>query len=329
MPDRNNHVIVTGGAGCIGSELCHALIDRGEAVTVIDNLSSGKREHISGLLDHPQFRFIEGDLLDPATLEAAMPGAGFVYHLAANPDVKFTLGDATEKDLQQNTIVTHRVLDSMRLHGVKKLAFSSSSAVYGLSPAFPIPESAPNLHPISLYGATKLSCEAMISAFGHLFEMQCWIFRFSNIIGKKVRAKGRTVISDFIHRLSEDPSTLHILGNGNQAKSYMLADECIESMLHVIEHTDAPLNVYNLGCDDWITVRRIAEMVTSTMGLSGARLTFTNTEGGWPGDVPRFRLDVSALNALGWKARHTSEEAVAFAIQAILSSREAEVAACK
>jgi len=311
-------VLVTGGAGCIGSDLVHALLLRGEEVIAVDNLSSGKAEHISPFADQKGFQFVEGDLLDPSLLDSLLPGVEFVYHLAANPDVKFTPGDRTDKDLRQNTIATYNVLEAMRKNGVRKLAFSSTSAVYGVSPVQPIPESVFFPNPISLYGATKLACEAEISAFQHLFDMQCWIFRFANIVGAKARKVGRTVISDFVNRLLENPRKLLILGNGLQSKSYLLSEECVDAMLYVVDHAEAPLNIYNLGCDDSLSVNRIAEMVVAAMGLRDVTFEYTGTEGGWPGDVPRFRLDVTALNKLGWKARHTSEQAVGSAINSML-----------
>src|SRR3954451_5329461 len=260
-------ILVTGGAGCIGSDLVAALLQRGEEVIAVDNLSSGKVEHISPFVDHKGFRFVEGDLLDSELLDPLLPGVNIVYHLAANPDVKFTPGDRTDKDLQQNTIATYNVLEAMRRNSVRKLAFSSTSAVYGISPIQPIPESAFFPNPISLYGATKLACEAEISAFQNLFNMQCWIFRFANIVGAKARKVGRTVISDFINRLMENPRKLLILGNGLQAKSYLLSEECVGAMLFVVDHATAPLNVHNLGCEDSLSVNRIAEMVVEAMGL--------------------------------------------------------------
>jgi UDP-glucose 4-epimerase len=314
--------LVTGGAGCIGSELAAALLDRGGQVTVVDNLSSGKLEHIAGLFRRPGFRFIEGDLLDTATLDMAFATAGdavdIVYHLAANPDVKFVPGDPTDKDLQQNTICTYNVLESMRRHGVRRLAFSSTSAIYGICERQPIAEDQ-SPHPISLYGATTLSCDAMIGAFQHLFGMDCWIFRFANVVGPKVRKRGGTVIGDFIARLHRDPTRLKVLGNGRQAKSYLLAEECVEAMLFAVENAPRGLQIFNLGCDDSLSVTRIAEMVAGAMGLSGVRYEYTGGEGGWLGDVPRFRLDVGAINRLGWHARYNSEEAVALAIDAILA----------
>jgi UDP-glucose 4-epimerase len=311
-------ILVTGGAGCIGSDLVDALLLRGDEVIAVDNLSSGKVEHILPFADRAGFRFVEGDLLDSGLLDPLLPGVDIIYHLAANPDVKFTPGDRTDKDLQQNTIATYNVLEAARRNSVRKLAFSSTSAIYGISPIQPIPESAFLPNPISLYGATKLACEAQISAFQHLFDMQCWIFRFANIVGSKTRKVGRTVISDFVNRLLENPRKLLILGNGLQAKSYLLSQECVEAMLYVVDHAPAPLNIYNLGCEDSLSVNRIAEMVVEAMDLKDVAFEYTGTEGGWPGDVPRFRLDVAALNRLGWKARYTSEQAVGSAIRSML-----------
>lgn len=317
----NQRILVTGGAGCIGSELAQALVELGHEVTVIDNLSSGKEEHIAGLLTHPRFRFVPGDLLDLDALESVVVGQDMVYHLAANPDVKFVPGDPTDKDLKQNTICTYHVLESMRRQGVRRLAFSSTSAVYGPSECQPIPEDNPT-RPISLYGATKLGCEGMIGAFQHLFDMDCWIFRFANIVGSKVRKKGGTVVGDFINRLRQDATSLRILGNGRQAKSYLLSEECVAAMRFVVENAPHGLQIFNLGCDDGLPVHRIADMVTEAMGLNNVRYEFTGGVGGWPGDVPRFRLDVRKINQLGWRAQHNSEQAVWQAIQSVLAEAE-------
>lgn len=311
------HVLITGGAGCIGSVLAERLFEMGDRVRVLDNLSSGKREHLAALAGKPGFEFLEGDLLWPNSVQQAVKGVDMVYHLAANPDIKFSPGDPTDKDLQQNTIATHNLLEAMRVAGVKRLAFSSSSAVYGISERFPTSETDP-ARPISLYGATKLSCEALISAFQNLFGMECWIFRFANIVGDRVRAKGRTVIGDFIHKLRDNPAELEILGDGRQAKSYLHVDECVDAMIHAVAHARGGLRVFNLGCGDNLSVRRIADLVALAMGIDGVRYRFTGGEGGWPGDVPRFQLDVSAIAATGWRASRNSEQAVSAAIEACL-----------
>jgi len=310
--------VVTGGAGCIGSDLVGRLLDRGDAVTVLDNLSSGKLEHIQPFLGRADFRFVDADLLDFAAVLSAVAGVDIVYHFAANPDVKYAEGDPTDKDLRQNTVGTYHVLESMRQGGVPRLAFASTSAVYGLSERQPIPEDHA-CRPISLYGATKASCEAMCGAFHALFDMDCWIFRFANIVGPKLRKVGRTVIGDFIIKLRHDPSRLQILGNGLQAKSYLLSDECVDAMLFAIDHAPSGLRIFNVGCSDSVSVSRIADMVAGALGLRDVSHEFTGGEGGWPGDVPHFVLDVSAINRLGWKARHTSEQAIAIAIQCTLN----------
>ncbi len=313
--------LVTGGAGCIGSDLAAALLDRGDEVVILDNFSSGRREHVEPLLRRPGCRLVEADLLDVPALRGALDGVGIVWHLAANPDVKYTPGDPTDKDLEQNTIATYNVLEAARLARVRQFVFASTSAVYGIQDHLPIREDAPP-RPISLYGATKLAGEGLISSFSHLFGIRTCVFRFANIVGSKVRKKGRTVIGDFIHRLRDDPSRLRILGNGQQAKSYLLSQECIEGMLFAVERAPELHSVFNLSGDDLIAVNRIADLVVQAMGLDLVSYEYTGGEGGWPGDVPRFRLDPSLINELGWKAECNSEQSVVEAIRATLERLE-------
>jgi UDP-glucose 4-epimerase len=311
-------VLVTGGAGCIGSDLVAMLASNGHEVRILDNLSSGRRRHLTPLLDLPHVEFTEGDLLDWPTVDRALSDVEFVHHLAANPDIKFDVDEPTDKDLRQNVLATYHVLEAMRKRGVRRIAFTSTSAVYGRSSVLPIPEDLALPRPISLYGASKLACEHLLSAFQNLFEFECWIFRLANIVGPKVRKRGRTVLADFISRLFKDPERLVILGDGTQQKSYLLTSECVDAMLHCIEHARESFNIFNVGGDDWISVSRIAELVVEAMGLPNVRFEYTGGDGGWPGDVSRFRLDVSRVNALGWRACHNSEEAIRQTIKDLL-----------
>lgn len=308
--------LVTGGAGCIGSELVKELLKRGYTVTVLDNLSSGKSEHIEEFAQ--KVEFVEGDLLDLHVLDSTMSGKDIVFHLAANPDIKFISGDRTDKDLQQNTISTYNILDAMRKHGVKKIIFSSSSVVYGKADKMPTPEDYGPLQPTSLYGASKLACEGLISAYCHMFGMQGWIFRFANIVGDKSRKKGRTVISDFIFKLKQNPAELEILGDGKQSKSYLLVDDCVAGMLFALEHSNDTVNIFNLSTTDAIDVDQIASVITEEMGLTNVEFKHAGSSGGWPGDITIFLLDVSKMKKLGWAAKRSSEEAVREAARRML-----------
>ena len=310
--------LVTGGAGCIGSALCEALLAGGRDVVAVDNLSTGKFEHVRHLLTHPRFRFCQGDILDRAVLDAELHDVSMVYHLAANSNISTTQGGQHDANLEQNTIATYGLLEALHRHAIRKLAFASSSAIYGMPRRLPIPEDEPP-RPISLYGATKLGCEGLLSAFQHLHGIQTWIFRFANVVGGRFRRSGRTVISDFIYKLRESPRRLQILGDGRQTKSYLHIDDCIDALLHLVEHAAQPLNVLNVGSADALSVQRIAELVVQTMGLQDVKFEYTGTRQGWPGDVPNVQLDVRAATHLGWQARRNSAEAVAAAIEATLT----------
>jgi UDP-glucose 4-epimerase len=310
--------LVTGGAGCIGSDLVKALLDRGHEVVVLDNFSSGKEEHIAAFRDHPRCSVIEGDLLNLDLVSSALDNVEMVYHLAANPHIKFAPGVATDRDLRNNVLATHQLLEAMRLKKVSRIAFTSSSAVYGIPARLPVKEDDFFPRPVSLYGATKLACEALLSAFSNLFGMQCWVFRLANIVGPKIRKIGRTVISDFVYKLRKDCTRLVILGDGCQSKSYLTTEECVQAILFVVERAQDEFTVLNVGGRGTVTVTRIAEMVAGMMGLKNVKFIYTGGERGWPGDVPRCELDVTALERLGWKARWDSEESVTRAIREML-----------
>ena len=301
---RHMH-LVTGGAGFIGSHLVDRLVSKGEKVRVIDNLSSGRidfiEEHIGDSVE-----LVVVDLLDLDKLTDAMEGITTVHHLAANPDIR--LGTkVTDTDLKQGTIATYNVLESMRKNDVRRISFSSSSAVYGEVETMPTPESYGPTLPISLYGASKLASESLISAWAGTFGATAWIHRFANIVGPRGT---HGVIYDFIHKLRGDKGVLEVLGNGLQEKSYMDVEDTVNGMLHVIDSSDEGVALYNLGTDETVSVSRIAEIVVEASGLEGVDIRYTGGDRGWPGDVPRTWLDVGRLDSLGFEAKRSSEEAV-------------------
>lgn len=305
---------VTGGAGFIGSQIVDRLIAERGSVTVYDNLSSGRHEFLSQHDNNPNFKMIKGDLLDFERLKGSIKNHDFVFHVAANPDIRYGTTN-TKVDIEQGTIATYNVLEAMRQCNIKKIVFTSSSVVYGEAKVVPTPENYGPLMPISLYGASKLAAEALVSAFCNSFDMHAWIFRFANIIGKRGT---HGVIVDFIEKLKKDRTRLEILGNGMQSKSYLLVDECIDAIMHAIKHSNERVNIFNLACDDQVRVSRIAEILVEELGLADVKLVYTGGERGWVGDVPRFLLSTQKINRLGWKAQHNSEEAVRTAVKTLI-----------
>ena len=307
---------VTGGAGFIGSHLVDRLMAEGAEVTVYDNLSSGKKEFIEHHIGKTNFHFIKADLLDFDALKKAMKGHEIIWHLAANTDIPRG-NKITDLDLKNCTVATRNVLEAMKQLGVSKILFSSSGTVYGDAPAVSFCEAFGPLLPISLYGAGKLACEGLISAYCHLFDMQAWIFRFGNVVGARM---GHGVIYDFIHKLKRNPQELEILGDGNQEKNFFLVEECLDGMLFALRHSDKQCDVFNLGCKSTVKVNAIARIVVGEMGLNGVRFRYTGGKRGWPGDVPVVIYDVSKMKGLGWEARHTSTEAVRIAAKRLIES---------
>jgi UDP-glucose 4-epimerase len=305
---------LTGGAGFIGSHMVDRLLAEGKAVTVYDNLSSGRRERIEHNIGQLGFTFIEADLLDVPKLKEAMAGHDLVIHLGANTDIPGGNQDV-RLDLENCTIATHNVLDAMRATGIRRLLFASSSAVYGEAPVIPTPEDVGPLLPISLYGAAKLACETLISAYCHIFDMQAWMFRFANVVGGRM---GHGVIYDFIHKLKRNSAELEILGDGQQEKPFFPVEDCIDGMFCAFHNSDAWCDVFNLGCSSSSKISRVAEIVVEEMGLSGVRFRYTGGRRGWVGDVPQVGLNVSKMKKLGWEARHTSDEAVRIAARRLL-----------
>lgn len=305
---------VTGGAGFIGSRLVEKLLGRKHSVTVYDNLSSGKKAFIEEHLQNKKFKFIQADLLDLKKLKKSIKGADFVFHLAANPDIRHGI-KYTDTDLKQNTIVTYNVLEAMRCAGIKKIAFSSSSVVYGEPTIIPTPEDYGPLVPVSLYGASKLACEGLITAYAHTFDMRAWIFRLANVVGRR---STHGIIVDFINKLKKNPKELEILGNGRQNKSFLSAGECIEGILYGVTHSRERVNIFNLGGRDQINATKIARILVEESGLKEVRFRYTGGKRGWKGDVSVMNLAVDKMKRLGWEAKKGSEEAVRSAIRSLV-----------
>jgi len=308
--------VVTGGAGFIGSHLVDTLVAQGNEVLVIDSLCAGNRATISRHIDSCKVRFLQKDLLDNGWQEA-IQGADRLFHLAADPDVRQSAINP-EPALQNNIMATCRVLEAMRLHDVPEIVFTSTSTVYGDAKIIPTPESYTPLEPISVYGASKLACEALISAYCHSFGMKSWIFRFANIIGSR---GGHGVINDFIGKLERNPAELEILGDGKQTKSYLEVHECVAAMLFAVGHATETVNTFNIVSEDWIDVRSIAEIVKDEMHLPETQFRFTGGERGWVGDVPKMQLAVDKIKKLRWKPQTGSRESVRIAVRAMLAER--------
>jgi UDP-glucose 4-epimerase len=308
------NILVTGGAGFIGSHLCDLLLEKKNRVVVIDNLILGKIENISHLLNRDNFTFIEEDLLDKNILQKIFNDESFdmVYHLAANSDIQKGSYDPTV-DYNYTFNTTFNILQCMCEFNVKKLFFSSTSAIYGETYE-QLSEDYGPLQPVSNYGAAKLASEAFISAFSSTYHIQTWITRFPNVVGERFT---HGVIYDFIHKLQGNPKVLTVLGNGEQIKPYLYVRDLIEGIQFVCENTNERFNVYNLGPESRTTVKEIAQMVIEEMGLD-AKIQYTGGDRGWVGDVPEFKYNLTKIHTLGWHATHSSNEAVRVAIQKAL-----------
>ncbi|WP_144924957.1 NAD-dependent epimerase/dehydratase family protein [Halorubrum salsamenti] len=294
----DSSVLVTGGAGLVGSHLAARLRDRGATVRVADDLSKGDRERVPSGVE-----FVRADLTDPDDVaEAVTDDLDIVFHFAAYTDTNY--GDDREL-FEANTAMTYNVLDRMHEVGVDRLAFTSSSTVYGEAPR-PTPEDYGPLEPISIYGSSKLADEALISTHAHSYGVRSWVFRFANIVGPHQRGN---VIPDFIQKLDDDPSELEILGDGRQEKSYMHVSECVDAIQHVVEHADDDLNVYNLGTRTTTSVTDIADIVSDELGVD-PEYAYTGGDRGWTGDVPKMRLSIERLVDLGWEPSIESDAAV-------------------
>ena len=302
---------VVGGAGFIGSHLVDLLVERGP-VTVFDNMSVGKKEFIADHLQSGRAKLVTGDALDLPALTEAVRGHDLVVHLAANPEARWGL-ERTRLDLEQGTITTYDALEAARLGGVERFILSSSGTVYG-NTTKPCAEMDLGNLPISLYGASKLGCEGLVSAYVECFGLKGYIVRFGNVVGRRGT---HGAILDFCNKLKAHPEHLDVLGDGLQSKPYLHVTDCAAGLLHVLDHAPDPLNVYNLAPPDWTSVARIAEHCVAASPNPKARIEYSGGSQGWRGDVPVSRLVSDKLNALGFRLRYTSDQAVEMAVREV------------
>jgi UDP-glucose 4-epimerase len=311
MPDRKSRssfrrALITGGAGFIGSSLADRLMADGIEIVVYDNLSTGRREFISGILDRTNSKFVQADVLDTGTLRGAMDGCDTVFHIAANADVRHGL-EHPRLDLEQNTLAVSQVLEAMRAVGVSRIVFASTGSVYGEPEVFPTPETCPFPVQTSLYGTSKLAAEGLIAAYCHGLGFTGVIFRFVSILGERY-THGH--LYDFYRALRNNPRRLRVLGDGEQEKSYLYVGDCVEGILAGLEsQSDPGCGIFNLGTDETVRVKDSIAEITGHMGLE-PELEYSGGRRGWPGDSPLILLDCSRLRALGWRPSLSIREAI-------------------
>lgn len=302
--------MVTGGAGFIGSYLVEALVNRGETIWVLDDLSSGSKRNLSRVSGSPSLELVKGDCRDAVTVRTLLKKADVVFHFAANPEVRIQLADPKEC-YTRNIEATFALLEQIKMSKASTIVFASSSTVYGDACQIPTPEDHGPLMPISVYGASKLACEAMISSYCNSFKKKGIILRLANILGARSQ---HGVVFDFWQKLKTNPQELQILGDGKQSKSYLYIDDCVDAVLKAF---DSPIEgnvaIYNIGSEDKIPVNEIAKIVAKEQGLPHVKFKFTGgVDGGrgWIGDVKTMLLDTRKLKALNWKPKLNSRRAV-------------------
>lgn len=311
-------ILVAGGAGFIGSNLIDALLAEGNQVVCVDNFFIGTKENIAHLREDARFKFYEQDLCDLDELKKIFEAekVDYVFHLAANSDIQASAANPIIE--YKNTYsTTFNILECMRLYGVKKLFFASTSAVYGEKMGEHVGENTTSLEPISYYGGAKLGSEGMISAYSYMNDMQVLTFRFPNVIGPRLT---HGVIFDFMKRLKDDPTQLKILGDGTQSKPYIYVTDLVDAMVQFMETGKQGVTLYNVGVESQTSVTRIADIVCECMGLKGIPYHYTGGKGGWKGDVPKFQYDLQKIHNAGWSAKYTSDEAVRLTVENVLAA---------
>lgn len=298
-------ILVTGCAGFIGSNLVANLIRLGYKVTGIDNLRTGNIKFLNDVKNKLNFKFIKCDLLDFENILTYFKEIDIVFHLAANADVKDGMKN-TKIDIEQNIIATSNVLDAIKMNNIKKLVFSSTGAIYGDAEIVPTPE---NFHfPIqtSLYGTSKVAAEGLITSYAEAYDLQVWIFRFVSVLGP---CYSHGHVFDFVKALNFDNTSLDVLGDGNQKKSYMHVDDCINGVMHGIEHSNEKVNIFNLGSEQSCTVKDSINWIIEELGVD-PKVHFKGGKKGWPGDNPNLILDINKIKKIGWTPKYKIEDGI-------------------
>jgi UDP-glucose 4-epimerase len=315
-------VLVTGGAGFIGSHLVDRLVDEGYKVRVVDNLSSGRTENLRRHIDSNAIELLIGDLKDPQIALRSVENVDTVFHFAANPEVRVSSIDP-ETHFNENIVATFNLLEAMRKKNVREIVFASSSSVYGEPDEIPVDENAP-IKPVSVYGASKASCETLIHAYSKLYKIKAVILRYANVVGPRLR---HGVIWDLINKLIKNPRELEILGDGRQIRSYIYIDDAVEATMIAWRKTDADYEVYNIGNEDWITVDEVADEIIKIMRLKDVKKIYRPMLHGvgWLGDVKRIALKIEKTKRLGFKPSMSSREAVETTAGKLLEEISAEI----
>ena len=300
------NIFVTGGAGFVGSNMVDRLLaDERNYVTVYDNLSTGNKRFLWEGSQNARLRFVKADLLDYEKLKIEMSGSDFVFHFAANADIRYNL-DNPRLSLEQNTLVTFNVLEAMRHNGIRQIVFSSTGSVYGEAQQIPTPEDCAFPVQTSLYAASKLACEGMIEAYAEGYGFTAYIFRFVSLLGERY-SHGH--VFDFVKKLHEDPTKLRILGNGKQRKSYLYIQDCLDAIQVAVKSTHDKVNIFNLGVDGYCEVNDSARWIADTLGVS-PEFEYSGGDRGWVGDNPFIYLDTSKIRRMGWAPKCSIEEGV-------------------
>ena len=311
------NVFISGGAGFIGSHLVRRLLLNSsiKRIVVFDNFSSGKMQYLEGVESDPRLVIIDGDIKKLENMTSAMAGVDCVFHLASNPDIAKAI-TCPDVDFWEGTYLTQNILEAMRTNGVKKIFYTSGSGVYGEMGFHECAENHGPLLPISTYAASKIAGEAMICSYCHMFEMTGLVFRFANVVGSQ---QTHGVGYDFVRRLRENPTTLRILGDGTQSKSYIHVGDILDAMFLVGDLSTKRYDCFNVATEDYITVKQIAAIVVERMGLKKVQYEFTGGDRGWRGDVPVVRFDLKKIYALGWRPKRTSFVAMQEAVDAMIT----------